>query len=513
METVNCIKHSLPMKLKDGNRHVWPIPADMVYLNDGTTPLADENGELTVNNAMKLGGVEADEYAKQAEVDAIRDVVTNNHSSVQDISERAVSHTLYADNGNMQVKVFGKTTEIGEGEKSPDNPYVISGVGDITYSDNLFSHQNLTKGTVTPNSWHSTQRIYTIGNYYVGLSADGYFDEVNNIAKASVTNSGITVKSNSSGYGVGIPMSVKGDTKYIVSYDVTEPEAGNIGVTFIDANNNALSYAGFKNGDTIITPNIAALMLVIFVPKMGVENTFSNVQIREYVNTVTVCVGNDEAQNIISVPILPDNSPLFGNGVIDDIVENDVLVNGERKCRVTKRYGRFIYNKSLKMYGPVLEYNNPSIYFELDKIYGSCVACNNYNIYERISYNNNGLMGVAMEGVNAAKSGIFIAIPGLTTGKEYKEAFDAQYDAGHPLEVIYKLYEPEIYYTDPLPITKPTDLENPVIITGSGETEVSYGHETKHYIDEQVAQRTAELQSQNDMLTACVLEMSEILYA
>jgi hypothetical protein len=55
------------MKLADGKRHVWPTLASMVYLKDGTTPLADEDGKITADNALnadKLGG-KAPEYYVQ----------------------------------------------------------------------------------------------------------------------------------------------------------------------------------------------------------------------------------------------------------------------------------------------------------------------------------------------------------------------------------------------------------------------------------------------------------------
>ena len=65
MSEKQVVKHALPMELKDGKRHAWPTYADMVYLNDGKTPLANEDGLLITDKALdaeKLGGKEPAYY-------------------------------------------------------------------------------------------------------------------------------------------------------------------------------------------------------------------------------------------------------------------------------------------------------------------------------------------------------------------------------------------------------------------------------------------------------------------
>ena len=66
------------------------------------------------------------------------------------------------------------------------------------------------------------------------------------------------------------------------------------------------------------------------------------------------------------------------------------------------------------------------------------------------------------------------------------EYLAAQHDAGTPVQVWYRLETPEAYYIDPIELRKPVGLM-PVTVTGSGETEVAYAHDTKHYIDSQIA--------------------------
>ena len=67
MET-NAIKHPLPMKLADGNRHIYPTTIDMVFAEDGSTPIFDkQSGDWTANNALNLGGRPAEDYALKDE--------------------------------------------------------------------------------------------------------------------------------------------------------------------------------------------------------------------------------------------------------------------------------------------------------------------------------------------------------------------------------------------------------------------------------------------------------------
>lgn len=66
MSVIDWVKHSLPMKLKDGKRHVFPTLASMVYLKDGTTPITDGNGNWNADKALdaeKLGGKLPEHYA------------------------------------------------------------------------------------------------------------------------------------------------------------------------------------------------------------------------------------------------------------------------------------------------------------------------------------------------------------------------------------------------------------------------------------------------------------------
>lgn len=75
--------------------------------------LSDEYGNAI--NALKLGGTDADRYFQY---------------SVSDGAGPTISITDLPDGAKPMVKVYGKTVETGTGDKSPDNPYTLTGAGE-----------------------------------------------------------------------------------------------------------------------------------------------------------------------------------------------------------------------------------------------------------------------------------------------------------------------------------------------------------------------------------------------
>ena len=78
---------------------------------------------------------------------------------------------------------------------------------------------------------------------------------------------------------------------------------------------------------------------------------------------------------------------------------------------------------------------------------------------------------------------------GITTVDAFKAYLAEQDAAGTPVIVTYELATPEVYMTDPLPLLPPETLDSDTVtVSASGETEVEYAHETKHYIDSKVSE-------------------------
>lgn len=60
---LEVVKHPLPMKLADDKHHMYPTTIDMVFAEDGKTPIFDkQSGDWTANNALNLGGKPATDY-------------------------------------------------------------------------------------------------------------------------------------------------------------------------------------------------------------------------------------------------------------------------------------------------------------------------------------------------------------------------------------------------------------------------------------------------------------------
>lgn len=104
---------------------------------------------------------------------------------------------------------------------------------------------------------------------------------------------------------------------------------------------------------------------------------------------------------------------------------------------------------------------------------------------------------IGMNNVNNAIScfnttSVYLRADMFATTSELQEFFVQQKENGTPVTYTYDLATPETYMTDPLPLLQPAALESETVtVTGSGETEVTYAHETKHYIDSQIAAAVA----------------------
>lgn len=60
MSGSDCVKHTLPIKLNDEKRHLFPTSANMVYRKDGKTPLENSEGLI---DADTFGGKKPSAYA------------------------------------------------------------------------------------------------------------------------------------------------------------------------------------------------------------------------------------------------------------------------------------------------------------------------------------------------------------------------------------------------------------------------------------------------------------------
>lgn len=197
------------------------------------------------------------------------------------------------------------------------------------------------------------------------------------------------------------------------------------------------------------------------------------------IDTATLYVGDEEYE----LPFLPEDAPLLGDGEIDDTVENDALVDGKRKCRVTRRWkivtldgtqtmslitvqGGTEYRMQIRLDG--LSASTNATVFPRGGCGGlpTATANDNYRKVESISFGGEYAM-------------IYIAALRNATLEEWKA-----YLAASPLEVYYPLATPEIYVAERVEIKKAKTSESDAVrIHGSGETSVDYLLTLEHYAD------------------------------
>lgn len=91
MSLTDVIKHALPIKLKDGKRHVFPTITSLIFKRDGT-PLENEDGliEMDVVNAAKLGGVDADQYALKTDATA-PEIITLTQTEFEELTQEDIA--------------------------------------------------------------------------------------------------------------------------------------------------------------------------------------------------------------------------------------------------------------------------------------------------------------------------------------------------------------------------------------------------------------------------------------
>lgn len=67
MALTDWVRHALPLKLKDGKRHLFPTLASMVFVDEDKTPLFDANGHLSADNVVTEDGVSIAQKLKDLE--------------------------------------------------------------------------------------------------------------------------------------------------------------------------------------------------------------------------------------------------------------------------------------------------------------------------------------------------------------------------------------------------------------------------------------------------------------
>lgn len=403
---------------------------------------ADMQGQMDAHKADTAAALSAQ---KDTKADAIMDE-----------SARAASHSLHAQNGGMNVTLYGQTVETGSGDKSPENPYTIGGVGaaDIHVGGkNLFDISKIKKDLITDDKTITTTARGYHYDLYSGTIGSGLVVPLDVLDRLPFVTSG----------------------QYVLTYDIeTELNTKAVLIRMVneDGTVSTPEVSGKQDGTgDIITINRPTRITVR--RSTNEPATITNLMLTPGTDVIPYEPYN---ANTYALPLLPDGQPLFDG----DTIENDVLVDGVRKCRVTKKWKRF-------------EISGGFTYSSSDGRYARC-AVNGLKNVERTRADGSNLIcnqlmpwngSVADTPVNTIQiiptqsSQLYVNLNNLAD----LDAINAHF-AKNPLVFVGLLTTPEIYVTDPIDIRKPSGIK-PVVVAGSGETSVTYPHDTKHYTDQQ----------------------------
>lgn len=547
-----------------GDEPVTVDPDDLVMdISELLAEVDDMRAATADSKAATAGALTAAQEARntatdvQIQMDAYKVTVDGALSAqkdmkadaIMDTSARAASHSLHAQDGRMHVTLYGATTETGTGDKSPENPYTISGVG---AADIHVGGKNLIPGWV---------------DGHIGSTTGIFFDS----SYPAVRTDHIPIQPGKPYTFSGQPTDV---FNMIALYDaekkfVRRTTGGTTSPRVLKANETAGCYYA---------------AIAQYLPDASTTGT-PNTTTAQFESGTDATPYEPYNANTYALPLLPDNSPLMGNGTVNDTVENDVA-SGCDVCitfnsadgwknrnadaanvfsyslktpidltysdtLATDRllvayasgvkdaaYDRLTAYRATSSTSATMIYLRPTGLTTLDEL-NARLAANPLKIFYRSTeYTPDRELRVAqvvrrckrvtvtsVTGEHASHPGLFAmkiasndyanstpddscnifavsgekwsTLPDLHV--RYITWADARfkwvemagnidgvnaYLAEHPLEITLPLKNPEIYVTDAVEARKPSGIM-PVTVTGTGETSVTYPHDTKHYTDSQ----------------------------
>lgn len=483
------------------------------------------NQQVAIENKAEnaLASIPEDYTTLSNDVSQLKDAKAD---AITDTSARAASHGLYAQRGRLGVTLYGATTETGTGDKSPENPYEIGGVG---------------AARVHCGGKNLIARPYNAGDSKV---TNGVTYTVESDGRVTVTG----IPTNTTIFSLKSPVYLpKG--QYTVSGCPVSPGATSWRITiYLKAADGTQikSYSDYGSGVAFEVPYVGCYLDIILYTGVNVVDTEINLTFAPQLETGSAATAYEPyTANTADLPLLPDGSPLMGNGTVDDTVENDcasgcdckitfadnadltlpkfdaaanvvysdttagiVVTNGvitstlTYPCTVFYRSTEYTPDKDLRVCKTVRRWESftldgnstlqadterPGVYL----FFMSGYDANVLPIVDGLTVKNPTTSNNGANNMNANECAFRIG----TTDRFYIKMAEQTVDevlavfAANPVTVWYALSTEQTYMTDPIPLRKPDTLEtDTVTVTGSGETEVEYAHDTKHYIDSKISE-------------------------
>ena len=132
---------------------------------------------------------------------------------------------------------------------------------------------NRTEGTLSGFS-NSNPRSFQSDKYYLGVSANNYYVGANAILDFEKTDTGVKFKTTNTGYGMALPILIKPNKRYRLSFDSENDNRYRIG--WYDENGNFLSFDANNTG-IFNSPEKAYWGVIVLAPSNTNITTYSNI--------------------------------------------------------------------------------------------------------------------------------------------------------------------------------------------------------------------------------------------
>ena len=205
---------------------------------------------------------------------------------------------------------------------------------------NLFTTKGRTRGTLSGYA-ATTKRFFNENEYYVGLSADGYYN-ASNIISYEVTDSAVSVQAKA-GYALVFPIKLEPGVKYTFSATGWNNNAGDakFNVCYYDDEGNNVGYGGVVNGTFTVNASAYWTLLMLYTDGTATEPaTYTNLQLElgatatNYAvyglnEPVPLYLGVDKAG--IPLKVNADGNVSAENNIINR--NDDVLLAAQAACK------------------------------------------------------------------------------------------------------------------------------------------------------------------------------------
>ena len=319
----------------------------------------------------------------------------------------------------------------GEGDPSPDNIRPIKGRDNVTVErcgENLIDiRADLALYDGNKSFSNSEKRVIKPHILAVGISSNNYFHE-NNIESYTISDGRLQFKPKVPGYGLGVGVMLTPGKTYSIGWNKSALTLGAINVAYYAEDGTYLSYS---ENNTFTVPLDAVYSVIVFRGnnEADVTITFEDIVLVPGTTAPTTYSPYTGQTTTLTLP-----TPCYG-GTVDS-------VSGESKSEYLKYTAngteKFVFNDRADgtQYFSAIILQIPNVVVDVGESIKT-ELCSHYPIDNPYMYKK-ACVWLLNQKVNYLR----ISDPRFSTVEELKSYLSAQYAAGTPVQITYKLEKP-----------------------------------------------------------------------